>query len=801
MARKEFTARPYQDIIIDFMESNDRAAVWAGMGLGKLQPVDEPVLTANGWAPIGTLVVGDSVIGKNGKPTRVTGVFPQGRVANYKVHFNDGSWTRCGLEHLWSVSTPKHRGRYQTLSTGQLLARGLQDKTGNNKWSIPVIDPVDNPSRDLKIEPYLMGVLLGDGHLPLKGTVSITSDVSILDNWNGRRQTHHSKDIETLFLTGNSDLLRALEHYGLRGKRSWEKSIPVDYLYGSVAQRLSILQGLLDTDGRAMKSGGVEFSSTSENLVDGVVELTESLGGSARKQRARVTRHQNGHGRPSWRVNVKLPISFNPFRLGRKLRGYVRPTKYQVCRVITRVEYDGVHESVCIAVDAVDRLYVTRRHIVTHNTTSALTAIDRMNLSGYDRPTLVLAPLLVAKTTWPDEALKWAHLRHARVVPIVGDESARLRAVKLDASVYTTNYENLPWLVEYFGDRWPFERVIADESTRLKSFRLRQGGVRAQALAKVAHTKIKQFIELTGTPSPNGLIDLWGQIWMLDAGRRLGRSFTAFKQRWFTEITERHLTIPHEHAAGEIHKILGDICLTINSKDWFDLKDPIVTNVKVKIEGKARRLYDDMEKKFFIELEGHEVEAFHAASRSQKLLQMANGAIYVDPLVETDDDPKSKEFKEVHEAKLQALDSIISEANGAPVLVAYNFKSDLARLKKAFPKGVVLNPADVRETMRAWNSGKISVLFAHPASAGHGLNLQDGGNILVFFGLNWNLEHRLQIIERIGPVRQLQAGHDRPVFIYNIIAEDTVDELVLARVETKREVQDLLLEAMARRKR
>lgn len=434
-------------------------------------------------------------------------------------------------------------------------------------------------------------------------------------------------------------------------------------------------------------------------------------------------------------------------------------------------------------------------------TISTLTTIDRMNLMGYDKPTLVLAPLLVAKTTWPDEAKKWKHLRHTRVVPIVGDETTRLRSLKLDANIFTTNYEQLPWLVEYYGDRWPFETVVADESTRLKSFRLRQGSVRAAALAKVTHTKIKKFWQLTGTPSPNGLIDLWGQMWMLDAGLRLGRTFTAFKERWFFTNPEQHLTRPHEHASQEINKLLQDICLTINSKDWLDLKEPIVNNIKIELTPKARRLYDELEKQFFTELEGREIEAVHSASRSQKLLQMANGAVYLDPLVETDADPRSKEFGEVHDAKIQALESILNEANGMPVLVAYNFRSDLIRLLKAFPKGRSLNSADVSTTMRDWNAGKIPVLFAHPASAGHGLNLQDGGNILVFFGLNWNLEHRLQFIERIGPTRQLQAGHDRPVFIHNILAKDTIDELVLARVETKREVQDILLEAMSRRKK
>lgn len=435
-------------------------------------------------------------------------------------------------------------------------------------------------------------------------------------------------------------------------------------------------------------------------------------------------------------------------------------------------------------------------------TVCTLTAISDLQLLGESSPTLVLAPLLVAEHTWPDEARKWAHLAHLSVMPIIGSEADRRRALRHDADIYTMNYDNLPWLQNYLGDRWPFVHVVADESTRLKGFRLKQGGERARALGKVAHTKTQRFTNLTGTPAPNGLLDLWGQTWMLDAGQRLGRTFTGFRDRWFRAGYDGYGYLPHEHSSAEIYQALDDICLTVNAKDWFDLKEPIVSSRYVELPVRARRLYDEMEAKFFFELEsGHEVEAFNAAARSQKLLQVANGACYVDPLVEDDHDPKARMFKELHDAKLQALQSIIEESAGMPVLVAYQFQSDLARLQKAFPKGRALTRGNAAEVMATWNTGGIPVMFAHPQSAGHGLNLQHGGNILVFFGHTWNLEHRLQILERIGPVRQMQAGYDRPVFVYNIVARDTIDELVIARVETKREVQDLLLEAMTKRRK
>lgn len=428
-------------------------------------------------------------------------------------------------------------------------------------------------------------------------------------------------------------------------------------------------------------------------------------------------------------------------------------------------------------------------------TVSTLTALDTLYMSGEAHPTLVLAPLRVCNSTWPEEAQKWEHLRNIDVIPVTGAEKERLNALKKDASVYAVNYQNIPWLVEQYGAHWPFATVVADESTRLKSFRLRQGGVRAQSLAKVAHTKIKRFVNLTGTPAPNGLLDLWGQTWFLDKGERLGKTYTAFSDRWFCRSDDGFSReIRSESAKDEIYNKLRDIYLTVDAKDWFDIKEPIVRNVEVDLPRAARQHYDTLKKELVVQIEQHSITAANAAVKTQKLLQIANGAAYTDPAVEEDDDPRARHYKVLHDAKIEAMESIIEESAGMPVLVAYNFRSDLERLLKAFKKAVVLD--DNPETLKLWNKGRIPVLLAHPQSAGHGLNLQDGGNILVFFGHNWNLEDRLQIIERIGPVRQMQAGYDRPVFIYNIIARNTVDKLVMDRVETKKSVQELLMQNM-----
>lgn len=421
-------------------------------------------------------------------------------------------------------------------------------------------------------------------------------------------------------------------------------------------------------------------------------------------------------------------------------------------------------------------------------TVSTLTALDRMSVVEDIFPVLILAPLRVAKSTWPAEVEKWAHLKHLRVSVISGTPKQRERALAAEADIYTTNYDNLVWLRQALGDAWPFKTVVADELTRLKSFRIRQGGSRAKALGQVAHTHVTRFIGLTGTPAPNGIKDLWGPTWFIDAGARLGRTFSAFEQRWFKRGYDGYSLEPYQHTQQEVQDKLRDVCLTVTG---LPVDEATVSPVWVDMTAPVHRLYDEMEKEFFAELKsGAVVEAANAAVKTQKLLQLANGAMYVDD---------AGNWEEVHNAKLDALDSIIEEANGAPVLVAYHFKHDLERLRRRFPQARTLGTD--AGTIDDWNAGRIPILLCHPASSGHGLNLQYGGNILAFFGVNWNLEEYLQIIERIGPMRQKQAGYDRPCLVYPILTRRTVDELVMERLASKRSIQDILLEALKRRKK
>lgn len=447
--------------------------------------------------------------------------------------------------------------------------------------------------------------------------------------------------------------------------------------------------------------------------------------------------------------------------------------------------------------EALAHLYAVRRSALWMpmgggKTVTTLTALEALSTVEEVYPALVLAPLRVARSTWPTEVKKWAHLQHLTVSPITGTAKQRERALAKPADIYTMNYDNLSWLAEQVGDDWPFKTVVADEFTRLKSFRLRQGGSRARALGKVAHTHVSRFIGLTGTPAPNGVKDLWGQIWFLDKGERLGQSFAAFEMRWFRKGYDGYSLVPYEHTQSEIEERLRDICLTVRG---LQVDEPIEHVIYVDLPAPARALYNSMEREMFaaLEVEGVgsvDVEASNAATKVNKCRQIANGFLFTEEGV----------WEAIHDEKLKALESVVEEANGMPVLTSYTYVPDRERIRKHFRTARVLD-ADP-DTITQWNEGRIPLLLAHPASAGHGLNLQDGGNILADFGVDWNLEHDMQIIERIGPLRQKQAGYDRPVFRYRIIARDTIEEWgVLPRLQSKRSVQEILIEAMERRKK
>lgn len=424
-------------------------------------------------------------------------------------------------------------------------------------------------------------------------------------------------------------------------------------------------------------------------------------------------------------------------------------------------------------------------------TASTLEAIRQIKAVRPSLTVLIIAPLRVAQSTWPDEVRKWDSFKNLRVSVICGSAKARRDALLADADIYTINYENIPWLVEELKGDWFFDLIVADESTRLKGLRARQGTQRAKALAKVAF-KSEGFVELTGTPAPNGLLDLWGQMWFLDKGARLGKSFSAFQKEFFYPISRGGGATRwvewklQEGSDKRIKRRIEDVSITVNPEDYFDVAKNIFNDIVVELPREVMRQYRKFARELYLELEGGaEVTAANAAVKTGRLLQMASGAVYVE------DGEGSDAYTVVHKAKIEALASVIEEANGAPVLCAYSYRHEVDRILKAFPYARVLDKSP--QTIRDWNKGKIPLLLAHPASCGHGLNLQDGGNILVFFSCTWSLELHDQIVERIGAVRQAQAGHDRPTFVHYLVAKGTLDEAVKERLATKRDILDVLL--------
>lgn len=436
-----------------------------------------------------------------------------------------------------------------------------------------------------------------------------------------------------------------------------------------------------------------------------------------------------------------------------------------------------------------------------------LTAFDTLQISGLASRMLIIAPLRVARTTWPSEVEKWTHTRHMKIVAIVGTEKERLAALAQDADIHTVNYDNIQWLIGQKQTPWKWDMVVADEVTRLRSTRSTQGSVRGKALLTVAFSQVKRWVGLTGTPAPNGLEGLWGQMYFVDKGARLGKSYSSFENRWFgftranfkSEDYVRRVAFPH--AQAEIQALIKDVCLSLDPKDWFAIDEPIVNNVYVDLPPDARKVYKLMENELFAQIKGYDIEAFSAAAKSIKSLSIANGAVYTgaDDQVEKD----ISHWVEIHTEKLDAMESIISESGGGPVLVAYHFKPDLQRILKRFPKARhIKTVADEA----AFKAGTVPIGVVHAQSIGHGVDgFQNVTSTLIFFAHWWAMEDREQLIERIGPVRQIQSGHvtiagrNRPVFIHNIVARDTIDEVVLERVASKRSIQDVLLDYMKRK--
>lgn len=441
----------------------------------------------------------------------------------------------------------------------------------------------------------------------------------------------------------------------------------------------------------------------------------------------------------------------------------------------------------------------------TGKTSSALEIVASLFLLGYARRVLIVAPKRVAAFTWPSEIDEWANFGHLSYAVAVGGKAERLKAIHGGAQIVMVNFDVLPAFVEECGAHFNFDTVIWDEATRLASLRastrtsktgkpfvVMQGGKQARAIAKLAFKHIKHWINLTGSPGGKGLEGVYGMCWPLDAGKRLGRSFSAFDQRFFRTFNDASGNLrrePFAHSQDEIQRLIKDITIVIEAKDFLDLPPLVESVIEVTLPPKAMKLYKQFEDEMFIEIAGNEIEAFNAGSVTNKCRQIANGSVIYD-------DTGSWEL--VHDAKIEALRECMDELAGAPVIVAYQYRADIQRILKAFPQAVLID--DNPETLRRFNRGEIAMLLTHPASAGHGISLQNSCCNLIDFSSGWSLEEDEQIIERIGPTRQAQSGYNRTVYRRRLVAKGTIEEQVVRRIRTKAKIQDILREAMKCRK-
>jgi len=406
-------------------------------------------------------------------------------------------------------------------------------------------------------------------------------------------------------------------------------------------------------------------------------------------------------------------------------------------------------------------------------TVITLTVIEELKNNYLEElKVLVIAPKRVAEDTWTTEYEKWDHLKNLKVVKVIGNSKQRKAALEKEADIYIITRDNIAWLVDFLGKDWDFNTVIIDE---LSSFKNHQSK-RFKALRKV-RPFINRIIGLTGTPAPNGYEDLWSQIYLLDRGERLGKTISEYRRKYFNTLY-RHGYNEYELKEGakeQIDGILKDLCISMKAKDYLKLKEPLYINRIAKLDEKEYKLYKDMERDAVLELEDENITALSAAAVSNKLLQLANGAVYTN----------EKEIIHIHDKKLEVLEELIEEAKGEPVLVFYNFKHDKERILERFKDTRVL---DTDQDIKDWNNKKIKVLLAHPASAGHGLNLQEGGSIIIWFGLTWSLELYQQANARLN-----RQGQKETVRIYHIIAEKTIDERVLEVLKGKNTRQEELL--------
>lgn len=415
-------------------------------------------------------------------------------------------------------------------------------------------------------------------------------------------------------------------------------------------------------------------------------------------------------------------------------------------------------------------------------TVITLSALQEMKFNRWCvNKTLIIAPKKVAEDTWQTEAQKWQHLQGLRIVGVLGTATQREHALAVPADIYVINRENTQWLVERYGHDWPFDTVVLDESSSFKNHQAK----RFRALRTV-RPRINRLIELTGTPNPHGLMDLWSQVFLLDGGKRLGRTISVYRDMYFIPDKRNRTTIfsyaPKDGAEQEIHKLISDICISMKASDYLDLPELVYEDIPVVLDDKAQKAYNRMERDAVLQVDEDTITAANAAALSGKLLQLCNGAVY----------DENREVVQVHDCKIEALLEAVEGLNGQHAIICYSFIHDKDKLLQALAKtGLRVRVYKDTHDKDAWNAGEIDLLLIHPASCGYGLNLQEGGHHIIWFGLTWNLEEYQQANKRLH-----RQGQEHPVIVHHLVVKGGRDEDVIKSLEGKDNVQEALLQSL-----
>lgn len=753
----------YQEYAKNFIIKTPSAGLFLDMGLGKACDDETIIPTPNGFKRLGDLQVNDYLFGKNGQPTKITAVYKHQNKTAYCVTLQDGRKFICCDEHLIPYCTSKYATTLKVAQLKDLLNnyKTPQKHCFKYRCYIPINNAVIYPSKQHLLHPYFFGVLLSKGYFKPTNPNNSYTEKNIINSI--------KQELKRLNIIQNQTII---------------PHIPQSYLLDSIENRKQLLYGLMDTNGdfNLSKQNNKQilnytYLTTNKQLADDICSLTRSLGYIANQQFI--------NGQIQINIFCNEQIIFNPNKT--KHVDFTLIKAINKGLPIVNIEQVSNRNMTCFTVEAKDHLYLINDYIVTHNTLITLSALYEMNPKCH---VLIIAPKNIARSTWIDEIEKWQ--LPLRIKSLITNEKGKdlSKAKRLERykevltakpTIYLINRELLVDLIEFFKPYFPFPIVVIDEFQSFKSY----SSQRFKALKSVRQQIIK-LIGLTGTPAPNTLMDLWSQIYLLDQGKRLGPNITTYRNTYFNPgfIVDNYPVTwdPKPGAKEAIYQAISDIVISMENTK---LALPPITfnNIYVHLSDKETKLYKTMAKEQVLTINDEEITANNAAVLVGKLSQMASGALYTD---------ENHHFNIIHKQKLNYLAYMLRNYT-SPVLIAYYFQSDAIMIEtylKALGLDIKIFDGS-REMLQAWNAKQIPIMLLQPLSAGHGLNMQQGGFTLIWYTLPWSLEAYLQTNARI-----YRQGQTQPVIIHHLMTKNTIDEYILYKLKQKNLSQKELLDAV-----